>query len=223
MAADRHLLFAFVTLTTLAALSACGGDDDGDDDGVADASTDARADATPQPDASTPDAARADADAAFDAGENFTTSVLLINEISGGDEWIELVNSSAATFDASGFVLADRDKETGEPKLSEAVTFPSGTALEPGAYLLVRGGGLGDAAKACPGPDAGVCFHAEFGISNKNGESLFLLDPGATVVGKVVYPPNASQGSFSYSRVPNADPNAAFATVKETPGAANVP
>jgi hypothetical protein len=158
----------------------------------------------------------------FDAGGNEAISKVLINEISGGDEWVELVNSGDAGESLVGFKLADRDKTTGEPKLSEAITFPASTDLAPGAYLLVRGGGVGDAGKPCPDGGQAYCFNAVFGISNKNGETLFLLQPDGGVVGKVVYPPDASAGSMSYARIPNADPNGAFKTVAETPGAPNV-
>ncbi len=158
----------------------------------------------------------------FDAGGNEAVSKVLINEVSGGDEWVELVNSGDAGESLVGFKLADRDKTSGEPKLSEAVTFPAGTDLAPGAYLLVRGGGVGDAGKPCPDGGQTYCFNAVFGISNKNGETLFLIQPDGGVVGKVVYPPDASSGSTSYARIPNADPNGAFKTVAETPGAPNV-
>lgn len=212
------------------AVCASGCSDDDDDDDVT-SEQDAGADATVAPFDSGPSAADSGLDAApdantepgFDAGSNESSSVLLINEISGGDEWIELVNSGDVAFDLGNHVLADRDKTTGAPKLSEAVVFPEGTMLAAHAYLLIRGGGTGTKAKPCPGPDAGQCFHADFGISNKNGETLFLLDPAQTLIGKVVYPAQASQGAFSYSRLPDADPGATFATVKETPGAANTP
>lgn len=211
-----------------AAVGACSGDDDvgGDDDTQQDSGSDATT--TPPVDSGTvsdagKDAAPVAVDAGFDAGSNESSSALLINEISGGDEWIELVNSGDVDFDLGGHQLADRDKTTGAPKLEEAVVFPAGTVLAPHAYLLVRGGGTGPDAKPCPGPDAGVCFHAAFGISNKNGETLFLLDPAQTLIGKVVYPALASQGAFSYSRLPDADPTASFSTVIETPGVANAP
>ena len=230
MAAKFWLLAS--SLFVVACIGACSGDDelaDDDDDDVTE--HDSGADVTVPPKDSGPvvtDAGRdaapdASVDAGFDAGGNESTSVVLINEISGGDEWIELVNSSGTPFDLGNHVLADRDKTTGEPKLDEAVVFPEGTQLAAHAYLLVRGGGIDSHAKPCPGPDAGQCFHAEFGISNKNGETLFLIDPAHAVIGKVVYPANASQGAFSYSRLPDADPAATFATVKETPGAANAP
>ncbi len=154
-----------------------------------------------------------------DQDATISASAVLINEISGGDEWVELVNSGSAAADISGWTLADRDKNDGGPKLSEAVTFPAGTILSPKAYALVRGGGL-DAGKTCPDGGQAYCFNAEFGISNKNGEVLFLVDKSA-IVGQVVYPPDASSGSGTWCRLPNADKNGAFGPCTETPGAPN--
>ncbi|MBK6463654.1 MAG: lamin tail domain-containing protein [Myxococcales bacterium] len=168
------------------------------------------------------DAAR-DTGVAFDAGTNLSAAAILINEISGGDEWVELVNSGAAAEDLGGLRLADRDKATGEPKLAEAVTFPPATVLARGEYLLVRGGGAGDGGRACPDGGQRHCFNAEFGISNKSGETLFLLAADGGTLGKVVYPPDASSGSRSYARIPSGEPDASFQNAPETPGAPNVP
>ena len=157
----------------------------------------------------------------FDAGSNVSASTVVINEVSGGDEWIELVNSGTGAQDLAGYKIADRDKDTGEPKLADAVTFPASTVLSPKSYLLVRGGGL-DAGKTCPDGGQSYCFNADFGISNKNGETLFLIAPDGGTAGKVVYPADASSGDLSYSRIPSGDPQAPFKTVKATPGAPNV-
>lgn len=165
----------------------------------------------------------ADSGPTFDAGANVTASSVLINEVSGGDEWIELVNSGTAAQDLAGYKVADRDKDTGEPKLSEAVTFPANTVLSPRSYAIVRGGGTGDAGKPCPDGGQSYCFNAEFGISNKNGETLFLIAPDGGTAGKVVYPADASTGDLSYARIPSGDPSGEFKTVKATPGAPNVP
>lgn len=164
------------------------------------------------------DASPSTPDASIEAG----SARVLINEISGGDEWVELVNPGPSAEDISGFGLADTDKDTGGPKLGEAVTFPEGTILSPNAYVVVRGGGV-DAGKSCPDGGQSYCFFAEFGISNKNGETIFLLDRGQQVVGQVVYPPDASSGDESWSRIPSGDPNGTFVTTPtSTPGGANV-
>lgn len=159
----------------------------------------------------------------FDAGTNATSENVMINEVSGGDEWIELVNSGDASFDLKGYTIADRDKTSGEPKLSEAVTFPPGTTMAPGSYLIVRGGGTGDAGRACPDGGQSYCFNADFGISNKSGETIFLLAPDGGTAGKVVYPPDAASGGNTYSRIPSGVATAGFQAAPKSPGAPNAP
>ena len=210
----------FVTCTALGAFAyACSSDPAT----PVDAGT---ADATVQVDSSVPpvgnDSGTNDSGAKFDAGGNASASVVLINEISGGDEWVELVNSGADPVDLGGYRLADRDKDTGEPKLGEAVTFPSSTSLGSQKYLIVRGGGAGDAGKPCPDGGQSFCFNAAFGISTKNGETIFLVAPDGGTAGKVVYPPNGSGADSTYSRIPSGNPDGGFKTVPPTPGAPNV-
>ncbi len=169
------------------------------------------------------DAPVKDASPPFDAGVNSSASNVLINEISGGDEWVELVNSGPTAEDLAGLRLADRDKVTGEPKLDEAITFPAGTTIAKGGYVLVRGGGLGDGGRPCPDGGQSHCFNAAWGISSKSGETLFLLATDGGTLGKVVFPPDGSPGDTSYSRIPSGDPSASFRNTPKTPGAANVP
>ena len=158
----------------------------------------------------------------FDA-QTVSTGVVLLNEIGAKDEWIEVVNSGTADVDVGGWIVSDRDKDTGEPKLEDAVTFPEGTHLAPNTYLLVKAGGV-DGGKPCPasrGPSP-ACFHAEFGISNKNGETIFLLAGDGGVQGTAVYPPDAANGpAISWSRLPSGDPTGEFVLARATPGTAN--
>ncbi|MCW5837834.1 MAG: lamin tail domain-containing protein [Labilithrix sp.] len=155
----------------------------------------------------------------FDATTG-SSSVVLINEISASDDWIELVNSSATAVDLGGWKVADSDKKTGKLKLDDAVTFPPNTKLPAGAYGLVRAGGL-DSGEPCPAGDHVFCVLAEFGISNKDGESVFLLDADGEIVGTVVYPPEAASGGDTWGRIPNGDANGAFERTAATPGAPN--
>lgn len=154
-------------------------------------------------------------------GGQVTTAGVLINEIDADDDWIELLNPGSTPVDISGFMLADSEKDGGAPKPSEGVLFPSGTVLAPGAYLLVQAGGLEDGGVPCPGDGVATCFNAEFGISHKDGETVYLLDATGGVAGSVVYPPSAAVAGASWSRLPSGDPSAAFASGKRTPGAAN--
>lgn len=148
-----------------------------------------------------------------------SSSVVLINEISGEDEWIEIVNSGTASVDLGGWKLADRDKTTGEPKLSEAVTFAPGTKFAAKAYGMVVGGGL-DAGKDCPTGGQVFCINAEFGIS-KSGETLFLIDDAGETVGTVMYPGTITTAGDTWSRVPDGDPDGPFEARPGTPGEPN--
>lgn len=156
----------------------------------------------------------------FDAA-TVTTGVVLLNEIGVKDEWVEVVNSGTGDVDVSGWQVADRDKDTGEPKLADAVTFPDGTKLRPNGYLLVKAGGV-DGGKPCPVTSA-PCLHAEFGISNKNGETIFLIGKDAGVQGTAVYPPDAANGDdISWGRLPSGDPKGEFELTAATPGSPNM-
>lgn len=151
-----------------------------------------------------------------------STGTILLNEVSSDKEWIELTNSGSKSVDISGWQVADSDKDTGGPKLEEAVTFPAGTTLGPHEYGLVQAAGVGDAGKNCPDGDHAFCVHAEFGISKKSGENLYLLAKDGGVVGTVVYPPDASMNTDqSWSRIPDGDPKGTFELAAPTPGAAN--
>jgi hypothetical protein len=221
-----------IAATAAATTVACGNNDTPQP--IADAGT--GTDATVTPDAAKPDATPADTGPKFD-GNNPGSGRIVINEISAGDEWIEIVNSGTASFDLEGYRIADRDKVTGAPKVTESVRFPKGTVLAVGAYLLVRGGGAGgdplgnvdagfDAgdggAKPCPSGGQAYCFNAAFGVSNKNGETIYLLKPDLNVETSVDYPPLAAAGTMTYSRFPSGNPTAAFKPLLASPGAANV-
>lgn len=150
-----------------------------------------------------------------------TLSAVLLNEISATHEWVELVSTGSTATDVSGFRVADSEKDGGAPKLSDAVTFPAGTVLSPKAYLIVQGGGLDGGGVPCPDGGQSYCFNAQFGISNKSGETLYLLDSAGGVVGTAMYPPKAVDGGESWGRIPNADPNGTFVVNVPTPGASN--
>jgi len=140
--------------------------------------------------------------------------------VTGSRWWIEIVNSGSTPVDVGGWKVADRDKDTGEPTLDEAATIPSGTTLAAKAYGLIRGGGL-EAGKECPEGGQAFCIDAEFGTSNSNGETIYLVAANGDVVGAAVYPPNAADGEDTWGRIPSGDPDGAFRLNKATPGAEN--
>jgi len=183
---------------------------------------DAASTAPPLADGSVADGGGSPTDAATKADAPvITASPALLNELSPSDEWIEIVGTGATAIDISGFRVADSEKDGGGPKLSDSVKFPSGTILSPKSYLIVKGGGLDGGGKPCPDGGQSYCFNAEFGVSNKSGETIYLLDDKGDVVGTVVYPPSAVPSSDSWGRIPSGDPKGAFVATVPTPGAAN--
>jgi hypothetical protein len=157
-----------------------------------------------------------------DSSQMVTASAVLVNEIAADKEWVELVGTGATAIDVSGYQVADQEKDGGGPKLKDAVTFPKGTVLSPKSYLIVQGGGIdAGVGKACPDGGQSYCFNANFGISNKSGETLYLLDTNGGVVGSGIYPPTAAPSGSTWGRIPNGDPNGKFAITVPTPGAAN--
>lgn len=149
-----------------------------------------------------------------------TASSVLLNELSASGEWVEIVNGGAAAVDLGGWMVADLDKDTGGPKIKDGVTFAEGTTLAPGAYGMVLGGGV-DAGKPCPAGGATFCVPADFGISKKNGETIFLLGKDGGVLGTMVFPPSDAGSGQSWCRQPNADPRGQFQPCDESPGAPN--
>jgi hypothetical protein len=178
--------------------------------------------APPFADGSAAEGGASPADAAVRAdGSNVTASPALINELSPSDEWVEIVATGSTAVDLSGFRVSDSEKDGGGPKVSDSVKFPSGTVLSPKAYLIVKGGGLDGGGKPCPDGGQSYCFNAQFGISNKSGETIYLLDGTDSVVGSVVYPPSAVPSTDSWGRIPSGDPKGTFGANVPTPGAAN--
>ena len=210
----RRLAIFFLSLTVPAALAlACSESTDGAVPVVAPTTADGAANET----------GSAPGDGALPPrdGAVVTASSVLLNEIAADEEWVELVASGATAVDVSGYRLADSEKDGGGPKLGEAATFPDGTILSPKAYVIVQAGGLDGGGKACPDGGQSYCFHAEFGVSNKSGETLYLIDKAGAVVGSAIYPPKAAQAGETWGRLPNADPAGQFALTTPTPGGAN--
>lgn len=167
---------------------------------------------------------------AHDAGPNDAGSTgnvdagavgaVLLNEIAADKEWVELVNESDDAIDVSGYAVADREKDGGAPKLDEAAVFPEGSVLPARAYAIVKGGGV-DAGQTCPDGGQSLCVIAEWGISNKAGETLFFVSPEKDVLSQVEYPPSAAAKGETWSRLPDGDPAGAFQVGVPTPGAPN--
>ncbi len=148
-----------------------------------------------------------------------TTSAVRINEIDGqGPDWFELYNSGSTTVALGGFQVADLDETTMGPKLTEAASFPAGTMLPAGGYLVV----LANQAAPGSGPQTmcetvvASCFHAGFGISPSRGDKIHLLDASGAVVASTAYPMGVPAGQ-SYGHLPAGG----LGNLTRTPGAAN--
>lgn len=183
----------------------------------ADASTSGDADTTD--DGKKDDGKKDDKDAAppapFDAG---TAELVLINEISASEEWVELVNAGTGAVDISGYSLADLAKD-GTPKADDAAKFPDGTILSPNAYLIVQAGG--DDSVPCPEGGQSYCVRGSWGISNKSGETIFFLSPTGSIVSQAEYPASAAADGETWGRMVSGDPKGTFEKTKPTPGAPN--
>lgn len=152
---------------------------------------------------------------------------IVFNEYSavGTLEWLELANAGSSAFDLSGYAVADSEKGTTTPKTSDALRFPSGTSIPAGGYVLVLTS-KDDASDVlstdCIAGGPVTCFHAKFGISAANGESIHLLGAADNVIATTAYPRNLGADpatNQTVCRIPNLTGD--FATCAATPGAAN--
>lgn len=146
---------------------------------------------------------------------------VVVNELAASDgDFVELFNKGTAAVDLSGYMVADLDSATSGPKFADGLTLPAGTTIAPGEHLLFVSG-------TAPGPttsclDAGVtsCFEVAFGLSNGNGDAVFLLLPDAGIADQVTYPANGHQAGNSWGRLPDGTGN--FMETARTPGAVNM-
>ena len=120
------------------------------------------------------------------------------------DEFIELVNSSAAPLDVSGFTVADAAQIR--------FTLPPGRVIPPGEAAVIFGGGnpsgpFGNASAN----DLVFAVAASAGLSlNNGGDSIIVRDASGREVARRDYP--ASDGSANQSITRSPDVNGAFVT-----------
>jgi hypothetical protein len=160
----------------------------------------------------------------------------------GGDEFVELINTSGSAIDIGGLELWDAGRDNW-------FTFPGGTILQPGAVaVVVRNVQAGGNLPTVTGND--LAFDANFGsnVFNNNGDNLVIYDPtndefvqatfnGDALDDPTATPPNTylgfsptatrigagedfgnDQDGFSIQRIPSGFTN----NNTPTPGAENV-
>ena len=153
---------------------------------------------------------------------------LVINEIKTGDacytgnDWLELLNTTASAIDLSHFVIRDDEDD-------HAFKFPAGTIFDAGAYLVIAEDAAGT------GTDYGISNilgDLSFGLSS-GGDAVRVYNVNGTLLDEVWYdvvapwplPPAGQTNSLSLIN-PALDNNLgesweASATPCGTPGAAN--
>ena len=100
------------------------------------------------------------------------------------DDWIELYNNSALSFDISGYYLSDSHKHLTKWKI------PKGTTISGNGYLIF----WADKDTLQSG------LHTNFKLS-ADGEKVFFVTPDFLIIDKVEFPGQSDQ--LSYSRRPN--------------------
>jgi hypothetical protein len=100
------------------------------------------------------------------------------------DDWIELYNNDSIAVDLSGYYLTDDGTDLTQ------WTFPSGTIIESGDYLIIWADDDTDQAG----------LHATFKLSG-SGESVILSGPDSMTIDAVDYPEQTTD--VSYARIPN--------------------
>lgn len=157
------------------------------------------------------------------SGQPWVPTKIVINELHAvTEDWVEIFNADTVEADLSGVGLTDKATD-GTPQLMDAMRFPAGTKLAPGAYLIV----VANLKTPAEGPQTtclmsggpSVCYQAKWGISSANGDRIYLLSPTDEVVDVATYPVAAVTDMQSYCRLP--DGTGTFAPCAPTPGATN--
>ncbi len=116
------------------------------------------------------------------------------------DDWIELFNTTATAVDLTGYTLTDD-----VTKLTKW-SFPAGTTIAPGGYLIVWADE--------DGSQTGL--HASFKLS-ASGEAIYLVNAAGTVVDEIIFGPQTTD--ISYGRFPTG--TGAFGAMQPTFGRTN--
>jgi hypothetical protein len=166
------------------------------------------------------------------AGAGAPAPVIVFNEVLavGATEWIEIVNPGQTPIDLSNYLIADSSKTTNEPRLADAMKFPAGTTMDPGARIVILTSKKKDepvgphVKEACLPDGPETCFFAAFGVSATSGEALHFLAPDGTVITTTAVPVTLSAdagGSTTESQCRLPDTTGDFTACALTPGQPN--
>ncbi len=100
------------------------------------------------------------------------------------DDWVEFFNTGAQPVDLTGWHLTDSDLDLTQ------WTFPQGTVLQPGQYLIIW---------ADSDEEQGA-LHASFKLG-ADGETLWLIDPELRIAQEIAF--DEQETDLSFSRIPN--------------------
>jgi hypothetical protein len=140
-----------------------------------------------------------------------TAKTVVVNELFPGGasaadpDWIELKNLTSATIDLGGYQIRDN-------AISDLFTFPSGTNIAAGGYLLIY---CDDQA------DGGVVggIHVPWKLSAGNGDEVHLLNPSGAEIDMTSFGVDVPADK-SWGRLP--DGTGAFLRTTPTPGESNL-
>jgi len=121
------------------------------------------------------------------------------------DEFIELVNTAATSFDLSGFYLTDSN----EPNESPRHIFPPGTVVNPGQAIVVFGGGIPQSPSNFGGAIVQVASENRGGVKlNNSGQTTMIKNSSGLTVLSQEY--NGTMGSANMSVTRSPDMTGAF-------------
>jgi hypothetical protein len=149
---------------------------------------------------------------------------VVINEIEGvGEDWIELYNKGPDPFVLDGYIVTQASGSFGPPDIPAMLTFPAGTTLNAGAYLMIlcKQATQGGPTNSCAGL-APTCFNVIWGVSSSSGEGIYFLSPERAILQEVDYPaPSATSpvAGQTWAAVPNG--SGTFKAASPTPNASN--
>ena len=116
------------------------------------------------------------------------------------DEFIELVNTAATSFDLSGFYLTDSN----EPNESPRHIFPPGTIVNPGQAIVVFGGGIPQSPSNFGGAIVQVASENRGGVKlNNSGQTTMIKNSSGLTVLSQEYDGTMGSANMSYTRSPD--------------------